>query len=698
MPDTLYRSHSVEKSSSGSGTVTSGAITLWEDKPESPLEVGDTFRPVPGGPLLTVKRVSINDNVVGIKDGKPFRQWQVSVEGDNEEDAEEIINSDRHTFSIEQDDDNVVHSGTVSSSFVADNPPANLSVGSEINIPGVGNIKCTKITGSDDFNDKGKRVWTIVYEGTDAEQDSTGGYEPVPKPKYSFSIDSEHSGSMQVINEGDSPAVTLAIGAEFTLPGAGKVKCTRISGTDEYTENGTRRWTVTYEGSDRANDDEQDSAYNTRYSFSVETDSEGNTVHSGTKQTVSFGNSPTFAHSLGQTFSLPGLGDVTCTNITGSDEFLEDGRHKWTVNYEGSDASDEGGDEYALPEAKYNLAIEKDSDGLLQKSGSMNVVNEGDAPTFSISVGDVFNVPGVGNVKCTKVSGGDDYTDSGQHRWSLTYEGYTVEGGEDDDDPPDDDDRNKKFSFAVQKDTAGNIVHSGTLEVETVADNPPDDFTIGSVITLPGVGTLSCVKVSGSDSYSDSGRRKWTVIYEASDKKDDAQPSAGTKYSFDIENNSDGVLVYSGTAEIVSDQENFSPSVNVGETFDVPVIGSVTCSEVRASNDGTGLWTCVIEGVRVGDGEDDTPSLPDEEVSLSYELNGSSVRTVAGELVVLRRSSTPIIRKTITAYSDDGVPLAVLGDTYKGGTALSENIIKETIRNNGVITATYYKHSIEVEA
>ena len=161
MPDNLFRSHSLEKSSNEGKVLTSGAITLWEDQPVSPLDVGDTFQPVPNGPILTVDRVNINDNVIGINAGKPVRQWQISIEGS---DKLENDSSERHSFSIEQDNDNLIHSGSVSKSVTGDTPPLSISVGSYINIPGVGRIKCSKISGSDDFNELGQRIWNLTQE------------------------------------------------------------------------------------------------------------------------------------------------------------------------------------------------------------------------------------------------------------------------------------------------------------------------------------------------------------------------------------------------------------------------------------------------------------------------------------------------------------------------------------------------------
>ena len=141
MPDNLFRSHSLEKSSNEGKVLTSGAITLWEDQPVSPLDVGDTFQPVPNGPILTVDRVNINDNVIGINAGKPVRQWQISIEGSDKLEAD---SSERHSFSIEQDNDNLIHSGSVSKSVTGDTPPLSISVAREIIV--AGNLRADDLT------------------------------------------------------------------------------------------------------------------------------------------------------------------------------------------------------------------------------------------------------------------------------------------------------------------------------------------------------------------------------------------------------------------------------------------------------------------------------------------------------------------------------------------------------------------------
>ncbi|MBQ3586171.1 MAG: hypothetical protein II964_05590 [Synergistaceae bacterium] len=97
--------------------------------------------------------------------------------------------------------------------------------------------------------------------------------------------------------------------------------------------------------------------------------------------------------------------------------------------------------------------------------------------------------------------------------------------------------------------------------------------------------------------------------------------------------------------------------------------------------------------------------MPETEIVVSREINGSTVRTVAGDLVALRRSVTPIRKKTFTIYTQDDTAITTPGSFYDygnddvvDGIVLSENISKETIKNNGVVTASYYKHVIEVES
>lgn len=511
MPEKLYRSHSLEKSSDG----ISGSLTIWEDSPVSPFDVGDTFSPVNGGPLLTVDKVSIKDNVVGELYGKPVRQWEVTIEGSNS-----VLDSSTHV-------------------------------------------------------------------------------------KYNFNISAdERSGTMEVVNTGDTPSISLDIGDVFSVPGIGSVYCYNVKGSDDYHDSGVHTWTVIYEGSD----------------------------------------------------------------------------NQETLN--------------PLPETKYNLAIEKDNDGDIHKSGSMSVISTGNSPALDISVGSTFSIPGIGTVTCSKITANDDYTEAGTHRWTMTYEGYT--NPDNDDDQQDGSVANAKYSFSLEQEASGGISHSGSVEITTTGNAPSFTHQVGDTINLPGIGNVTCTKVSGSDSYSDTGKRKWIVIYEGSDKSsDETQQSSNVKYNLNIENNSDGFTIYSGSKEITSAGETPTLPVNIGGTFSLPIIGEVTCTRIQSSNEDANTWKVVIEGSRTGA---NNTSLPDTETVITYELNGSTVRTVAGEFVALKRSNTPILKKSITVYSLSASAVANPGSSYQGGIVTSENIVRETIKNNGIVTATYYKHTLEVEA
>ena len=164
-----------------------------------------------------------------------------------------------------------------------------------------------------------------------------------------------------------------------------------------------------------------------------------------------------------------------------------------------------------------------------------------------------------------------------------------------------------------------------------------------------------------------------------------------------------GSILFKVSIETVCRDDIPSLLYQIGSSIeDVPGVPvPLTCNSYnfKDSYDEAGLyvWTVVYEGSAVYWPEGEQFSFPDEEVSVSYELNGSTARTVDGELLALRRSESPIMKKSITVYTDSASPVAVMGSSFKGGIALSESIIKETIKVDGVITGSYYKHSVEVE-
>ena len=685
MATELFRSYSLEKSkNSNNDVVTSGSLTLWKDTPVSPFDVGDTFQPVNSSPVLTVEKVSIKDNVVGLFNGKPVRQWEVTVEGSDETSASSTTHV-KYNFNISASE----KSGTMEVTNTGETPSVTIQLGANFTVPGIGQVKCVNIKGNDEYDDNGNHIWSVVYEGSDKT-------ETLPQNTYNFNAEftgkdangnalNVYSGSLQSVNEGDTPTYSYHVGDTFSVPGFGVLTCTKVSGGDEYTEAGVRRWTVTYEGRN-----EQNKPVYVKYNFNIASDEK-----SGTMEITNTGNAPSVTIGIGDTFSVPGVGSVKCVNVKGNDEYDDNGNHIWTVVYEGSDKTE------TLPPTSYNLSFERDSSGELQKTGRMQVVQTGATPPSTIQVGSTFNVPGVGNLTCTKVSGNDDYTETGTHRWTMVYEG--VLGSSDNPDDPDTPTANAKYTFSKERDAQGNTTQSGTVEISNTGANPSTTYALGSTITLPGVGSLTCTKISGADTYTDKGLRKWIVTYEGSDatQTDPDNPTATTKYTLDIENNADGITVYTGTKEITCTGEAPTISISVGGTFSVPYVGNLTCTRVHSSNDGN-TWTVIIEGSRGGSSSDDpddpeTPSMPENETVINYELNGITVRTVAGEFLALRRSETPITKKSVTVYTNTVTAVASPGSTYEGGTVLSENIVKETIKSNGVVTGSYYKHTLEVE-
>ena len=165
--------------------------------------------------------------------------------------------------------------------------------------------------------------------------------------------------------------------------------------------------------------------------------------------------------------------------------------------------------------------------------------------------------------------------------------------------------------------------------------------------------------------------------------------------SYSLDKSSEG---YSGSITLWED-EPVSP-FNIGDTF-YPVDNgpALVVEKISIKDNVIGevagkpfrQWEITIEGSEAD------ASLPVSESSISYELNGSTVRSVSGEFIALRRSVHPITKKTFTVYSDSHEPISTPGEAYEGGIVTSENIVQETIKNNGVLSASYYKHSIEVE-
>lgn len=164
MTDKLYNSHSLEKTSEE----TSGSLTIWRDTPTSPYDIGDTFSPV-DGVTLNVKKVNISDNVIGELNGKPFRQWQVVVEGSSEEQGNGSGDTNvKYNFSVSSDET----SGSMEVTNKGKSPSLTLNIGGSFNVPGLGSVKCTSIKASNNYNDNGVQTWSVTYEGVSRSSSS----------------------------------------------------------------------------------------------------------------------------------------------------------------------------------------------------------------------------------------------------------------------------------------------------------------------------------------------------------------------------------------------------------------------------------------------------------------------------------------------------------------------------------------------
>ena len=332
-------------------------------------------------------------------------------------------------------------------------------------------------------------------------------------------------------------------------------------------------------------------------------------------------------------------------------------------------------------------SLEKSGDTI---SGSMTLWE--DAPVSPFDVGDTFcPVESGPALTVDKVSIKDnvigEFNGKTLRQWEITIEGSNEASS-------DNTKTRVKYNFSI---SAGE--KSGTMEVLSIGDNPAIALDIGDSFSVPGIGRVFCSNVKGSDSYDDDGCHAWTVIYEGSDSARQDEGSE-VKYTLNIEEDSDGVPVYSGSKEITRTGTAPTISVNVGDDFSLPLIGHVKCTRIQSSNENANTWKVVTEGSRRGkvsdSGQED--SFPDTETEITYELNGSAVRSVSGEFIALKRSDVPIIKKTITVYTQDSSAVADPGSSYQGGIVTSENIIKETIKDNGTVISSYYKHTIEVEA
>ena len=249
-------------------------------------------------------------------------------------------------------------------------------------------------------------------------------------------------------------------------------------------------------------------------------------------------------------------------------------------------------------------------------------------------------------------------------------------------------------SYSLEKDSNGT---SGSLTF--YEDSPRSPFDVGDTFSpISGGPLLNVSKVSIKDNVigveAGKVKRQWQITVEGSTG---TSTNSDIKYNFTIEANEN-----SGSMEVINKGSAPAITLRIGDKFNIPGIGQVTCSKVNGSDsyddNGSHVWSVTYEGSTKVKNYDADSELPDNELTVSYEINGSTVRSVAGELIVLRRSATPITKKNFTVYTDSVNPVVTIGSTYNDGIVLSESISHEVIKSDGVVTNSYYKHDIEVES
>lgn len=250
------------------------------------------------------------------------------------------------------------------------------------------------------------------------------------------------------------------------------------------------------------------------------------------------------------------------------------------------------------------------------------------------------------------------------------------------------------------------IVPNRFIQQDIIAGKRPSGEYLFNPTEFP---SLVVTNVTVSDSvvgtFGGLPFRQWLINVEGNLKNKlftEYPDPVVTQYNVKAEGTDNENVTFSGSFQTTNFGDEPVFILNVGETFTFPGVQTpLYCSSFSFNDEvnsfGARTWIVTYECSSAFN-PDDESSLPDTESTISYEINGSTVRSVAGEFIALRRSENPITKKSITVYTSTVDAVAVPGSTYEGGIVISENISKETIKNNGVVTASYYKHSIEVES
>ena len=281
MANNLYREYSVDYTPQ----VTSGKMTVWNDTPVSPLNVGDTFSPI-DGVNIQVNHVSISDEVIGTLFGRPVRQWKIEIEGDTS-----ISTSIVYDFNNQ----NGFISGSMTVKNTGTAPVFTLDIGDTFTIPNVGTLTCYEISGSNDEDG----TWTSTYEGISSTS----------KTKYSYTeeINGIKTVSIEVSGRGAIPNPEYSVGDKY-----GEYTIARISSSNDIS---TKEWTYTYEGEYPFNGITEQYTYSEEYDYENSPTSGDITVtKTATGERSGNGSIANPIWEIGTTTSIGGRGSYVITS------------------------------------------------------------------------------------------------------------------------------------------------------------------------------------------------------------------------------------------------------------------------------------------------------------------------------------------------------------------------------------------------
>jgi hypothetical protein len=231
---------------------------------------------------------------------------------------------------------------------------------------------------------------------------------------------------------------------------------------------------------------------------------------------------------------------------------------------------------------------------------------------------------------------------------------------------------------------------------------PVSPYDVGdSFSPVPGGASIEVTDVSISDQVigkkpDGSLVRLWKITVTG-----DEESSIGTatvNYTFSRELAEEGYILVHGTMTKTSATITPPAMPALGDTFAVPYIGNVTCVKIDGSQSvppsGPPSWSMSAEGALATVPDNLTR---DGEESFDYSPNGVVTRDVAGNMVVMLRSSSPRKTRSVVIYNDSASLLTAQGNLYQGMIATGERIAREDIKVNGVKIAEFYRHEISAE-